>query len=145
VPTPPETVTATATQDGRQAAERAEAPGDGNGPEERKPILTPNPRGVMLISLGDTRGSPRVQLRRSHKFKQMQIPFEQQPDQKYLAMLTQAGWRDRTEEEGVWTKQIDKDAVWQSVDRMEREFKEVANAIRMDKGLEPMMQGMSAA
>ncbi|MDR3635869.1 MAG: DEAD/DEAH box helicase family protein [Isosphaeraceae bacterium] len=114
--------------------------------EPRTPIKTPDPRPVMSISLGDTRGSPRVQLRRSHKYKQMQIQFEQQPDEKYLLMLKRAGWRDRTEEEGIWTKQIDPDYRWQSVDVMEREFKQVANAIRTDKGLEPVMvSGVTAA
>ena len=60
-------------------------------------------------------------------------------------MLSRAGWRDRTEEEGVWTKQIDRNARWQSVDKMEREFKEVANAIRRDKGLDLAMQGLAVA
>ena len=75
----------------------------------------------------------------------MQIAFEQKPDEKYLAMLKEAGWTDRTREEGVWTKQIDKDARWQSVQAMEREFKEIANAIRKDKGLEPVLQELSVA
>jgi hypothetical protein len=48
-------------------------------------------------------------------------------------------------EEGVWTKHIDRNACWQSVDRMGREFREVANAIRRDKGLEPAMQGLAVA
>ena len=60
-------------------------------------------------------------------------------------MLKRAGWRDRTEEEGVWTKQIDRDARWQSVAQMEQEFRSVANAIRKDKGLEPALEGMAVA
>ena len=50
-------------------------------------------------------------------------------------MLTDEGWKDRTQEEGVFTKQIDRDARWQSVAKMEQEFREVANAIRQAKGL----------
>jgi hypothetical protein len=38
---------------------------------------------------------------RSHKYKQMQIEFEKQPEEKYLAMLKEAGWTDRTESEGI--------------------------------------------
>jgi hypothetical protein len=110
----------------------------------RQPILTPDPRGVMSASLGDEKGSPRMRLLRSHKFKQMQIEFEQQPDQKYLAMLKEAGWTDRTESEGVWTKQVGQ-GQWQPVADAERLFKEVANAIRKDKGLEPVLEGLSAA
>ena len=37
--------------------------------EARKPIVTPDPRGIMSVSLGDTRGSPRMQLRRSHQYQ----------------------------------------------------------------------------
>jgi hypothetical protein len=126
-------------------ANEGQGQGQEQGPEPRKPIITPDPRPVMSIELGDTKGSPRVQLRRSHKYKQMQIQFERQPDEKYLVMLKQAGWTDRTESEGIWTKQIAPEARWQSVDQMEREFKEVANAIRKDQGLEPVMSELSVA
>jgi len=131
----------------QHAVDSAAGASDGTNPasEARKPIVTPDPRGIASVSLGDTRGSPRVQLRRSHQYRQMQIRFDEQPDEKYLTMLKEAGWRDRTEEEGVWTKQIDKDAVWQSVQAMEREFKDIANAIRKDKGLEPVLQELSVA
>jgi hypothetical protein len=60
-------------------------------------------------------------------------------------MLAQAGWKDRTEAEGVWTRQIDREARWQSVRAMEQEFKAVANAIRWEKGLEPALEGMAVA
>jgi hypothetical protein len=123
-----------ATQEGSEPVKASEA---------RPPILTPDPRGVMSASLGDTKGSPRMRLLRSHKFKQMQIEFEQQPDQKYLTMLKEAGWTDRTQSEGVWTKQVGQ-GQWQPVADAERLFKDVANAIRKDKGLEPVMQGLAA-
>jgi hypothetical protein len=71
----------------------------------------------------------------------MQIRFDgAQPDEQYPAMLVKAGWKDRTQEEGVWTKQIDRNARWQSVQQMEREFQEVANSIRRDKGLGPVLE-----
>ena len=62
--------------------------------------------------------------------------FDQQPDEKYLAMLAEAGWRDRTQEEGIWTKQVPK-GEWKPVADAERIFREIANKIRQDKGLEP--------
>jgi hypothetical protein len=37
--------------------------------DARKPTIIPDPRGLMSISLGNTPGSPRIQLRRSHKYK----------------------------------------------------------------------------
>jgi hypothetical protein len=64
-----------------------------------------------------------MRLLHSHKFKQMQIEFEQQPDPKYLAMLIEAGWTDRTESEGVWTKQVGQ-GQWQPVADAERLFEE---------------------
>ncbi len=60
-------------------------------------------------------------------------------------MLRQAGWTDRTEIEGVWTKQIDPNARWQSVDQMEKEFKVIANAIREERGLEPVLERLTLA
>jgi hypothetical protein len=74
----------------------------------------------------------------------MQIEFEQWPDDKYLAMLKHAGWTDRTESEGIWTKQVPQGA-WKPVADAERDFKEVANAIRKDKGLKPAMEGLAVA
>jgi hypothetical protein len=75
----------------------------------------------------------------------MQIQFtRQQPDERYQDMLKKAGWTDRTETEGVWTKQIDPDARWQSVSQMELEFREVANAIRGDRKLGPVLERLGA-
>ena len=112
--------------------------------EPRTPIKTPDPRGVMSISLGDAKGSDRMQLRRSHQYKQMQIKFETQPDEKYLAMLAEAGWKDRTQDEGIWTKQV-APGQWQPVADAERLFKEIGNAIRKDRGLDPVFQGLAVA
>ncbi len=125
-------------QEGQELREEAKEP------VARKPIVTPDPRGVMSISLGDEKGSPRMRLLRSHQYKQMQVLFEQQPDEKYLAMLAEAGWKDRTESEGVWTKQV-APGQWQPVADAERLFKEIGNAIRKDKGLEPVLQQLSVA
>lgn len=98
----------------------------------------------MSISLGDTPGSPRVQLRRSHQFKQLQLAFDERPDEKYLAKLKEAGWTDRTKSEGIWTKQVEQ-GQWQPVADAEKLFKEIANGIRQDKGREPVMGGLAMA
>jgi hypothetical protein len=76
----------------------------------------------------------------------MQIRFDHgQPDEQFLVKLKHAGWTDRGETEGVWTKQVDPNARWQSIQQMEREFKDVANAIRASKGLEPALEGPALA
>ena len=124
----------------------AESEGQGKSepaaePPTRTPIVTPDPRGVMSASLGD---GQRMQLLRSHRYQQLQIRFDQQPDEKYLAMLAEAGWRDRTQEEGIWTKQIPK-GEWKPVADAERLFRDIANDIRQDKGLESVSVGLSVA
>jgi hypothetical protein len=110
-----------------------------------EPAYAADPHSKISVSLSDVRGGPSMHLLRSHRFNQLQVRFDgQQPDEQHLALLKQAGWRDRTQEEGVWTKQIDRDAKWQSVAQIEQEFKAVANAIRKDKGLGPVLEGLGA-
>jgi hypothetical protein len=101
----------------------------------------PDPTPVTSVNLSGTKDGQSMQLLRSHRFKQMQVKFEgAQPDEQYLKMLTDNGWKDRTESEGVFTKQIDQDARWQSVQKMEQEFREVANKIRQDRKLPPVLE-----
>jgi hypothetical protein len=110
-----------------------------------EPAYAPDPHSKISVSLSDVRGGPAMHLLRSQRFRQMQIQFDrEQPGEQYLAMLKRAGWRDRTEEEGVWTKQIDPNARWQSVQQMEHEFRDVANAIRKGKRLRPVLEGLGA-
>jgi hypothetical protein len=85
-----------------------------------------------------------MHLLRSHRFKQMQLRSDEPLDEKYLVMLKEAGWRDRTEEEGIWTKQIPTGS-WQTVLDAERLFERIANGMRADKGLEPVLEGASVA
>jgi hypothetical protein len=72
------------------------------------------------------------------------LHFDEKPDDKYLALLKAEGWTDRTEREGIWTKQVEL-GQWEPVVNAERLFKEIANGIRQDRGLEPVMEGLSAA
>ena len=104
------------------------------------------PRPTMTVNLSGYSGGPSMHLLRSLKYKQIQIRFDQgQPDERFMAMLKRTGWTDRTESEGVWTKQINPDERWQSVDRMEKEFKAIANAIRQDRGMEPVLEKLALA
>lgn len=124
------------------AATAAEQPRE---PAKEAPVYAADPHEKISVSLSDISGGPSMHLLRSHRFNQMQVRFDGgQPDEQHLAMLKEAGWRDRTQEEGVYTKQIDRDARWQSVAKMEQEFKAVANAIRESKGLGPVMDGLGA-
>lgn len=121
-------------------AEQAQVTGEAATVPGRKPIVTPDPRPAMSASLGDGK---RIQLLRSHHYKQMQIRSDVSLDEKYQHMLAEAGWRDRTEEEGIWTKQVP-DGMWQPVADAERLFKELANGMRADRGLEAVLE-MGAA
>lgn len=111
-----------------------------------QPVYAADPHEKISISLSDIPGGPAMHLLRSHRYRQMQIKFQgEQPDEQQQARLKQLGWTDRTESEGVYTKQIDPDKRWQSVQKMELEFRDVANAIRKDKQLEPvLMEGLGA-
>jgi hypothetical protein len=102
---------------------------------ERKLSDLPDPRALMIATLGPSNSSPKMHLLRSFKYRQMQISFEQEPEDKYKLMLKEAGWRDRTEEEGIWTKQIPRDSGWQPAADAERLFKQIANEIRAERGL----------
>jgi hypothetical protein len=110
-----------------------------------QPAYAADPHEKITVSLSHVKGGPAVHLLRSHRFRQMQIQFDrEQPGEKYLKMLKDAGWTDRTESEGVFTKQIDPNARWQSVQKMEREFRDIANAIREGKGMGPVLDGLGA-
>jgi hypothetical protein len=106
---------------------------------ERKFSELPDPRALMTVTLGPSNADPKMHLLRSHRYRQIQIQFDQEPEDKYKLMLKDAGWRDRTEEEGIWTKQIPKDSGWQPAADAERLFKKIANEIRADRGLGTVM------
>ena len=93
----------------------------------------------MTVTLGASNADPKMRLLRSFRYRQVQVRFDQDPDDKYKLMLKEAGWRDRTQEEGIWTKQIPKDSGWQPAADAERLFKQIANEIRADKGLGAVM------
>jgi hypothetical protein len=110
---------------------------------QNHPAFT-DPRVVFTIRLNDGARSPTIQLRRSYRFKQMQIYLEGESfHDRDLGVLTRAGWIDRTETEGVWTKQMPT-GMWQPVADAERFFLSLANAIRRRNGLEPVSPSFSS-
>ena len=102
---------------------------------ERKLSDLPDPRECMTVTLGPSNADPKMRLLRSFKYRQMQIRFDQEPEDKYKLMLKEAGWTDRTATEGIWTKQIPRDSGWQPAADAERLFKQIANEMRADNGL----------
>jgi hypothetical protein len=110
-------------------------------PESRLPL--PEPFELKQAKLGAAPDSPKIALLRSHRFNQMQIRADEPLPEKQQAMLREAGWTDRTEAEGIWTKQLPKgldDAgnprkKWRDTADAERLFTQIANDIRTEQKL----------
>ena len=125
---------------------------EGQRPKQRLPDI----RELKSINLGPDRDSPRLRLLRSYRFNQIQVRSDEELPQAAREQLQAAGWKDRTEEEGIWTKQLPprprQDAEgpgpatpgWPTVVEAERLFHELANAIRADKGLPSVGQERGA-
>jgi hypothetical protein len=100
----------------------------------------PDPRGQKIAALGADRNGPKIELLRSHRYNQMQVRSDEPLSEKHQGMLTQAGWTDRMEKEGIWTKQLPKEQEkWRDVADAEKLFKQIANEMRADKGLGPVL------
>jgi len=104
------------------------------GPDSAKP-----PHAFQSIALSDANDGPMMRLLRSNQFQQMQMQFDEKPDEKYRQMLTQQGWKWRGEEK-VWSKQLDKDNRWRVHADAEKLFNEIGSAIRADKGLSAILE-----
>jgi hypothetical protein len=105
-----------------------------------KQSAIPDPRSLMSVNLGPSNDSPKMHLLRSYRFRQMQIRSDEPLSEHHQAILKEAGWTDRTDQEGLWTKQIPKDSGWQPAADAERVFKQIANEIRADKGLGKVLE-----
>jgi hypothetical protein len=90
----------------------------------------------MAVTLGPNLDSPRMRLYRSNRLNQMAIGFDERPEKEYREQLRENGWRWR-EDEGVWTKQLDRERRAVGHLEAERLFTEIGEAIRGDLGLEP--------
>jgi hypothetical protein len=95
-----------------------------------------DPKAIMTASLGTHNADPKIELLRSQRFNQMQLRAEEPLTEKHQAMLKEAGWTDRTEQEGIYTKQLPKEGEkWRVAADAEKMFKQITNDIRADKGL----------
>ncbi len=122
--------------------------------EERRPWADVMEQKTVLISPGPD--GARLRLRRSHRFNQMQIsPDGELPD--WARERLQAdGWRDRVEDEGIYTKQLPPRAkpgeegreppppAWPKVIEAERFFEQLANDIRAERKMPPVRLGTAA-
>lgn len=103
----------------------------------------PDPRSKKIASLGEGKNAPKIELLRSHRYNQMQIRSDEPLSDKHQSMLNQDGWADRTEKEGIYTKQLPKEAEkWRETADAERLFTQIANEMRADRGLNNVL-GMS--
>ena len=94
----------------------------------------PDPFPLMVVNLGLDADGPTAKLFRSNKLNQMAIRFPEKPEEEHRLQLRAAGWRWR-EDEGVWTKQLDRERRATSQVEAERLFTEITDAIRAARGL----------
>jgi hypothetical protein len=105
-------------------------------PDDKAWPAAPEPFGIQSIALSPENDGPRMRLLRSNKYQQIQIQFDDKPDEAVRARLNAEGWKWRSVEK-VWTKQLDPDARWRTHADAERLFKELGDAIRVERGLAP--------
>ena len=89
-----------------QVAETVRPTEGGQANDELKAPRLPDVREIKSVNLGPDRDSPRLRLLRSFRFNQMQIRSDEALPEAASEKLKAEGWRDRTEEEGIWTKQL---------------------------------------
>ena len=120
----------------QETANTPAAPSEGDADAAPARTWQPDPVTLMTVSLGDERDSPKMRLYRSNRLNQMALGFDVRPEAQYRERLREDGWRWR-EDEGVWTKQLDRERRARSQLEAERLFAEIGDAIRGDLGLEP--------
>ena len=129
------------------------------GPSSEEPKRPPFPTWASRrrSSSAPGRTARRLRLRRGHRYNQVQIsPDGELPDWAQ-ERLKDAGWRDRVEDEGIYTKQLPPRA---PAGRGEpgadggpppggsltpsRFFEALVNDIRQERGMKPVRLGMAA-
>jgi hypothetical protein len=133
------TATDPALQEGATNSEGPRTAGDSSEPQKPEGKTwpaAPEPYGIRAVALSADNDGPVMRLLRSNKYQQMQIQFDDKPDEAVRARLNADGWKWRTVEK-VWTKQLDPEARWRTQADAEAVFKELADAIRAERGLAP--------
>lgn len=119
---------------------------------ERPPLPDVSEQKEVLVSPdGD-----KLRLLRSRRYNQMQISPDGELPGWARERLQADGWRDRLEDEGIYTKQLPPRAkageegqeapppAWPRVLDAERFFEKLANDIREERGMTPVRLGMAA-
>lgn len=112
-------------------AEQAPSPSPTTSPEAppapaKRQI--PDPFGIAKDYLAG------IQLLESHRYRQMQIRFDEKPSQAAIDAVKEAGFRWNGQEK-VWVKPIQPATAMQTRIDSERLFKDVAEQIRQEKGV----------
>jgi hypothetical protein len=144
----PETVEVAASPAAAPTAVAEAAPPE----RERRPFPDVAEQKEVLISPnGD-----KLRLLRSHRYNQVQISPDGELPNWARERLKAYGWRDRLEEEGIYTKQLPPRAKAgeegpepspsrkRVVFEAERFFEELAKDIRAERGMKPVRLGMAA-
>ncbi len=125
----------------------AEAPGGGTAVldaaagrhegEGRPARRTAPPRPLISASLGPSNDSPKMHLHRY--FDHLGMTFDEAPEAKHRGDLEKGGW-EPSNEEMTWSKEIPPEGEkWKSAADAERLFKQIANEVRAEKGLAPVL------
>ena len=139
-PLPVSTLESPASPEAPSIGERSQ---NGQAAEAGRFSAIPDPRGSMTAALSADKGGPKIELLRSHRFNQMQLRSDEPLSDQHKDQLAQAGWTDRTEKEGIFTKQLPKEGEkWRETADAEKLFKQIANKMRADKGLGDVLVGM---
>jgi len=97
----------------------------------------PDPHSIDQISLSEAKDGAMMRLLRSHRFRQMQIQFDEKPLKDVTLQLKDAGWtwnhHDKT-----WFLPLGRGTEISKTIDAERLFKQLADQIRESKGLEPV-------
>jgi hypothetical protein len=100
----------------------------------------------------------KLRLLRSRKYNQMQVKADSELPDWAKERLKADGWRDRVEDEGIYTKQLPPRArlaadgqpaeppkpAWPVVIEAERFFEQLANDLRAERGMPPVRLGGAA-
>jgi hypothetical protein len=120
--------------------------------EERRPWPDVSEQKVVKVS----RDGDMLRLLRSHKYNQMQIKGDGELPDWAKERLKADGWRDRVEDEGIYTKQLpprakpgEENPELSSARRRmdfeaERFFEQLANDLRADRQMPPVRLGGAA-
>lgn len=108
---------------------------------EQERAKLPDPHFTEAISLTDKNDGPRIHLGRSQRHGEMLIKFDQKPEGEMADVIFTA-LKDKgfhwNRDAKAWTMKIDPHQKWQSHQSAEKLFRDVANTLREQNGLQPV-------